>query len=450
MGPRHRPGNVWSSAEVIKAQEADSTTFAGGRGYPTKFEYSPTPNPARRCIMLFEGGVQKLTLTLVVNNRYKDPKPETLHRFEIPTENALLILRLYQKGIWMEIHIDPKQLGKEKPVGDYWSIRFRLHNDMERKQTRSIMQRIESTTRQQPDVWFKYRNYFTATARRPMESLYRHDLSSGHQFTFTGRLATEGFLNALKVPVAKTAATAAVVNQPLVSQPRLTRSMVNPAAYKFSSLQPEQSVSLKTVRKLGVAALKDLGVDARDVSSQRVLQLGRQKYLEKREAARAKKAPKQFPGKLKAPVPLPKLSFAPVVIPEGDPKTAASGGEKQAELDSSDSSDTYYTAESGEGPREPPKSTSVEPPNPNTSALNQAAATGGQKQVAISSEESSDSEEGPRDSQDDASAVEYPINAIIDDGVNSDGDTMYLVDYEDDDEPSWQPEIKLSAEALGA
>ncbi|KAL8662403.1 MAG: hypothetical protein Q9202_004724 [Teloschistes flavicans] len=429
------------SAEVAKVQQVGSTTYNGGRGYQTQFEYSPSPNPARKCYLVVEGGLSKLTLTLQVNNSFRDPNPEILHRFEIPTENARVGLRLYKKRLWMEVHVDPKRQGKQKPVGDHWSIRFRGRNDGERESSRRILQRLESTTRQQPDLWFGYRNFFTGTGFRAGETRpetdgegvipgqYCHDLSSGNRWTFHGNLATAGFLEALNVPVARP--IAAAVDQPLVSQPRLTRSMARPEAYSFSSLPSEPSVSLQTIRKMGVAALAALGENVKKVPRQRIMELGQEKALEKREAARAKKAEKVFRGKLKAPVTksrIPRrpktLSFEPLEMAEREPRQSI----------------TVV----------PPKIGALKPAAAsNIGALNQAAASN-QNQIELSSEDSSDSEEGSQGSNDGITDVEYPIEAILDDGENSDGEMMYLVDWEGDYEPSWQPEADLSAEALSA
>ncbi|KAI4138223.1 MAG: hypothetical protein LQ341_004760 [Variospora aurantia] len=84
----------------------------------------------------------------------------------------------------------------------------RAYSKQEHKNARAMMRRIESLTREMPDVFFKHRNFFTKVGlaadgktrsppREPTEGFYQHELSSGHKMIFTGAFATAPFLRAL-------------------------------------------------------------------------------------------------------------------------------------------------------------------------------------------------------------------------------------------------------------
>ncbi|KAL8973190.1 MAG: hypothetical protein Q9197_002453 [Variospora fuerteventurae] len=266
MKPLRWNDSQWT-AEVKKVQRCASTSYDGGRGLETQFEYSPVaPYTQQRCFLVGDGNLEGLTLLLKINAVYQDPNPPVLHRFFIPTDDALVSLRLFDKGMLMEIHVDPDRVGRRKPVGDYWAITFRAHSKQEHKNARAMMRRIESLTREMPDAFFKYRNFFTKVGlaadgktrsppREPTEGFYQHELSSGHKMIFTGAFATAPFLRALGHDIVRPARQVSMdpeEGQNLVEQPRLLCSMIRPTtsnAYLFSSLAPSGAVSVNVIKK---------------------------------------------------------------------------------------------------------------------------------------------------------------------------------------------------------
>ncbi|KAI4159314.1 MAG: hypothetical protein L6R39_000404 [Caloplaca ligustica] len=277
LGPRDE--NAWRktfrfekmidkwSAEVVKVQRCESTVYDGGRGFETEFGYFLTLNAYRRCFLIGTGGEEGLIFSLIVNTVYQDPDPELLHEFTIPIEGALISLRVFDKGMLMEIHIDPERQGRKKPVGDYWATHFRAHNNAEKKLARAMMSRVEGITRGMPDIWFKYRNFYTkagiaadgtaqsAISERLTEGYYRRELGSGHHFTFTKHLATAPFLHAFGHGIVRPARPVSMdpeEGQDIREQPRVLRSMVRPTtsnAYLFTSLAPSGQVSAQVIKK---------------------------------------------------------------------------------------------------------------------------------------------------------------------------------------------------------
>ncbi|KAL8905639.1 MAG: hypothetical protein Q9207_002512 [Kuettlingeria erythrocarpa] len=252
------------TAEIVKLQRCDPTTYDGGRGFETKFEYSPSNST--RCFLTGDGNVGGLTLLVRVNQVYADPNPTIMHTFRIPADDdALTSLRLFDKGMLIEIHVDPKREGRQKPIGDYWSILFRAHSKDEVKRARGMMRWIEALTREMPNDRFKYRNFFTKVglaadgrAQLPLgeltEGYYVYELSSGHSMTFTGHLATAPFLKALGHTRVRPARPVSVDPEEsdvedITQQPRQLRSMIGEGAYAFSSLTPSGAISVSVQRK---------------------------------------------------------------------------------------------------------------------------------------------------------------------------------------------------------
>ncbi|KAL9595377.1 MAG: hypothetical protein Q9219_006479 [cf. Caloplaca sp. 3 TL-2023] len=401
---QHQDNAAPWAAEIALVQRCDSTGYDGGRGYSTVFEYSPTPpNAQRRCFLTGQGDMAGLTFTLTVNAVFQDPNPTVLHQFSIPSPHALVSLRLFDKGMFMEIHVDPVRRGRSRPLGDYWEVRFRAHNNPERKLARAMLRRLENLTREMPDAWFKYRNYFTqigivsgeeaAPPTEPTEGYHRVELSSGHAMAFTGHLATAAFQRALghvRVRPARRVSVDPEEGQELIKQPRLLRSRVREGrAYMFSSLSINKHVSAHVI--------KNGKVD---------------KVLSKRETRRANRA---MQG----------------IVASGDEDVVlSSGGETPpylfGPLDTTDSGANQTAADdehlgadnTAAGVREP--------------GAGEPAA--GEESVAINSADDSDEA--------------YPIKGVLDEAENSDGETMYLVDWEGEYSPSWQPVEDISMAAL--
>ncbi|KAL8899135.1 MAG: hypothetical protein Q9207_006353 [Kuettlingeria erythrocarpa] len=250
------------NAEVVQVQHCDSVTYDGGRGFQTQFEYdSAAAGPKPRCFLRVKGNLAGLTLALELNNAFWDPNPTILHAFTIPAaDNAFVSLRLFDKLVHIEIHIDPPRTGRSKPVGDYWSIAFRNHNATEKKAARALLHTLESITREMPNVWFKHRNYFTngngAVPQEATEGSFRYELSSGHHFDFTGHFAKAPFLQALGYQQVRPPRSASPEPEneetdPVLDQPRTLRSMIRnhpDRAYAFSSLDPMGAVSVNVVK----------------------------------------------------------------------------------------------------------------------------------------------------------------------------------------------------------
>ncbi|KAL8756502.1 MAG: hypothetical protein Q9184_004484 [Pyrenodesmia sp. 2 TL-2023] len=254
--------NEWG-AEVMQVQCCDSTTYDGGRGFQTRFEYDSAPATAYkpRCFVRMRGGLPGLTLTLEINQVHWDPNPTILHTFTIPAaNNAFVTLRLFDKLVHMEIHTDPPRTGRRKPVGDYWSIAFRNHTPEEKRAARALLNTIESFTREMPDAWFKHRNYFTkgnsAVPQETTEGSFRYELSSGHHFDFTGHFATAPILEALGHEQVRLARPVSLEPEdeegnPVLDQPRTLRSMIRKdteKAYAFSSLDMMGEVSVNVAK----------------------------------------------------------------------------------------------------------------------------------------------------------------------------------------------------------
>lgn len=379
-------------AEVREVKRCYSTFYNGGHGFITDWEYTPD-EPNRRCFLIGDGDLRQISLTLKVNAVHKDPNPDVLHQFSIPTEGGQISLRLFDKGMYMELHIDPDRQDNEQPIGTYWAFTFRAHNEPEMKLARAMLRRLEFMTREMPDVWFKYRNYYTVPGAinrdqdnvelerpaEPQEGYFRMELSGGHSMEFTNHLATTPFLRAFGYQDVRPARPQEDPVGPL-QHPRLTRSMVLASpAYAFSSLTPSNAVSIKVIKK---------GKLSKKLSK-----------LETRRAQRAlagtvygKHVESEVPSESSEGV----LCFAAVVIPPPGAENAA------IQSSASQAADPSATQVADEG--------------------TEAASAG--------------------------SDVEYPIKEILDEDVNSDGETMYLMDWEGDFEATWQPEGNISNEAL--
>ncbi|KAL9011885.1 MAG: hypothetical protein Q9173_003316 [Seirophora scorigena] len=380
-----RDNDAQWTAEVKQVQRCNSTSYAGGRGFETQFEYSPVPpNAQRRCFL--------------INTVYQDPNFTVLHRFYIPTDNALISLRLFDRGMLMEIHIDPERVGRRRSVGDNWAIVFRAHTKQERENARAMMRRIEALTREMPDAFFKYRNFFTSvglaadgTTRSPpretTEGFYQHELSSGHKMVFTGHFATAPFLRALGQEIVRPARPVSMdpeEGQNVVDQPRLLRSMIRPTtsnAYLFSSLAPSGAVAVNVIKR-----------GRRD------------KVLSKRETRRANRA----------------LRALNAMGPESD-----SGDSDRQESKPRDSPILLWPIGDLISSTNHWRANSSRPVSAGTPAV----------------------EDGDADASED-----FPIKGILKERKKK-GKTEYLVDWEpasDGEEysPSWEPETNLSAEAL--
>ncbi|KAI4112987.1 MAG: hypothetical protein LQ345_005951 [Seirophora villosa] len=426
LKPRRDPDAQWT-AEVKRVQRCDSTSYNGGRGFETQFEYSrEAPNAQRRCFLVGHGGLEGLTLLLKINAVYQDLNPTVLHRFFIPTDNALISLRLFDKGMVMEIHIDPERVGRRRSVGDYWAIVFRAHTTHERDNARAMMRKIEALTREMPDGFFKYRNFFTKVGlaadgtrrsppREPTEGYYEHELSSGHKMVFTGYFATAAFQRALGHDIVRPARPVSMdpeEGQNVVDQPRLLRSMIRPTtsnAYLFSCLAPSGSVAVNVIKG-----------GRRD------------KALSKRETRRANRDKKRVTRRASRA-----LQARKAMEPESD-----SGDSDR--LQSSQETPPFYF-----GPLE------ISSPQRTTGAQIGAAEQSRRATSSVAADDSSRPVSGGTPDVDDGDAdasEDFPIKGVLNERKKK-GKTEYLVDWEPDSDgeeyhPSWLPETNLSAEEL--
>ena len=184
---------------------------------------------------------------------------------------------------------------------------------------KKMLRRVENVTVEMPDVWFRYRNYFTRTptvgddANENQPSVRvgqnRVELGGGHSLTFTGCLASLEWLSIsghdnIQPPVGQDAEEAAELTDP---DAPLTRSR----AAKLSS--PER-------KRLG------LGTEKRKGAKAQKREVKRAKKLQRRQTQRAtRSAAKRGPGEHREDVEMEEsLAAAQQLLREE--ATAASSG----------------------------------------------------------------------------------------------------------------------------
>lgn len=93
------PKSEWQ-AGVRKVVSCSLAEYDGGRGLKTIF---PAGEAKSRCNILCTGGTSELTISLEVSRRYQDPLPRVLHRFQLPSDDDRIGVRLYDADVSIEI-----------------------------------------------------------------------------------------------------------------------------------------------------------------------------------------------------------------------------------------------------------------------------------------------------------------------------------------------------------
>ncbi|KAL8933314.1 MAG: hypothetical protein Q9211_005848 [Gyalolechia sp. 1 TL-2023] len=387
------------AAEVVKVERCSSVEYAAGPNWGKLFEYNHAAKN-HRCYLRGKGNYLSIELTLEVHAVHLDPSPSILGTVNIPTEDAKLSLRLFGSSALVEIFVDPEKIrGQPKVPGDCWAIFLRGHNEYEMKKSTEMFGRLENLAREMPDASFNSRNFYTETGYAtdtqipeplPAVGHYYHEMTGGG-LLFTGNLASASFLQEVGQGNFR----------PKLGQdtPNVTtRAMERGGpAYKFSTMMPALQHSSKD-----------------DKPGARLTRLER---LERRRARRAE--PEVVPDVAAVP-----LKFSAVVIDED----TAEG----AQLAAPQSSAQSRTAAAQQTGSLPIAFTTGSLPTAFTAGSLSLAGADSVREPSISGSE------------------EYPIKGILEEDVNSDGESMFLVEWEGDYEPSWQPRNDISIEAMSA
>ena len=200
-------------AGVSKVESCSLGEYDGGRGLKTIFE--PRENePRRRCNLICTGDTNKLTILLEVTVKPQDPSPRILHRFELPSDDDRIGIRMYDVDVSIEFREHPRNPKQRKSTrraeeasGECWVVH--LETSMKEQvmaQAKRMLRRLGSVTNAMPDDWFSYRNYVgKQVLGEPLnkgsmtfrDGVFSHGFAGGYTWRFTGNLASDEFQAAL-------------------------------------------------------------------------------------------------------------------------------------------------------------------------------------------------------------------------------------------------------------
>ena len=151
-------------AGVSKVEYCSLGEWDGGRGLKTIF---PKEGTKSRCILQCTGDTTRLTISLEVLQRHQDPLPQILHRFELPSDDNRLGIRLYDADVSIEIRENPRNPKHHKSKrraevesGQCWVLHLETSmNEQILTKAKRMLRRLQAVTASMPPDWFTYRNY---------------------------------------------------------------------------------------------------------------------------------------------------------------------------------------------------------------------------------------------------------------------------------------------------
>lgn len=197
---------------VSKVETCSLAEWDGGRGLKTIF---PKEGSAKsRCVLLCTGDNTRLTMSLEVLQRHQDPAPRVLHRFELPSDDNRLDIRLYDADVSMEIRENPRnpkhhnsKRRAEVQSGQCWVLHLETSmNEQILTKAKRMLRRLQAVTTSMPPDWFTYRNYLVKDASRKSadkpsaevrDGVFTQTFADGYTWRFTDNLASKEFQEAL-------------------------------------------------------------------------------------------------------------------------------------------------------------------------------------------------------------------------------------------------------------
>ena len=199
-------------AGVSEVESCSLADWDGGRGLKTIFPKEG--NTKSRCNLLCTGDTSRLTVSLEVAERHQDPVPRVLHRFDLPSDDDRIGIRLYDVDVSMEIRENPRNPKHRKSKrraefesGQCWVVHLETSmNEQILTKAKRMLRRLEAVTTSMPPDWFTYRNYLVKdTLRKSVnnssaevrDGVFTQTFVGGYTWRFTGNLASQEFQKAL-------------------------------------------------------------------------------------------------------------------------------------------------------------------------------------------------------------------------------------------------------------
>ncbi len=194
--------NKWR-AQLAKVSSCEGVSYDGGKGLVTDFEFSDA-QPSRRFALICDGNSQKLVMTLNCSVGHQDPNPSCLFEIELPNEDDVLDLRIYESTRSLELRLTPKgEASSKKEPRKIWSLHFRTEQK-HLGDAKKMVKRLENVTSEMPEDWFLYRNYSSSPnvegateGSEFVPSVFSQSITGGHVWNFTGFFASLDFQRAL-------------------------------------------------------------------------------------------------------------------------------------------------------------------------------------------------------------------------------------------------------------
>ena len=200
-----------SQAEVSKVEACSLAEYDGGRGLQKVFAKGDSK---ARCNIICNGDTSKLTISLEIAEKHRDPQPRVLHRIELPNDDYQIGLRLYDVDVSMEIREHPMKPKQRKSTrraefgsGKCWVVHLVTPRDEQLMlKAKRMLRRLESVTCSMPSEWFTYRNYLVKDPSGQSansgiidvrDGVFTQTFAGGYTWRFNGNLASEEFQQAL-------------------------------------------------------------------------------------------------------------------------------------------------------------------------------------------------------------------------------------------------------------
>ena len=199
-------------AGVSKVESCTLAELDGGRGLKTIFPKEG--NTKTRCNLLCTGDTGRLTISLEVAEKHQDPLPQVLHRFNLPSDDDKIGIRLYDVDVSMEIREHPtnpkhrkSKKRAERENGHCWVVHLETSmNEQVLTKAKRMLRRVQAVTSSMPSDWFTCRNYLLKdTSQNSVgdnsvefrDGVFTHTFVGGYTWRFTGNLASKEFQEAL-------------------------------------------------------------------------------------------------------------------------------------------------------------------------------------------------------------------------------------------------------------
>ena len=199
-------------AGASKVESCSLAEWDGGRGLKTIFPKEG--NTKSRCILLCTGDTSRLTISLEVATRHQDPVRHVLHRFDLPSDDDRIGIRLYDVDVSMEFRENPRNPKQrqskrraEFESGQCWVVHLETStNEQILSKAKRMLRRLEAVTTSMPPDWFTYRNYLVkdtlrnsvgTTSAELRDGVFTQTFVGGYTWRFTGNLASKEFQEAL-------------------------------------------------------------------------------------------------------------------------------------------------------------------------------------------------------------------------------------------------------------